>query len=75
MFWESAPYYDDGSPVFNEGVVYVGDTSGTLYGYDCETGATVFTEAISGGTRNAIGFAFGRMLVPSSNGIYCFETG
>ena len=74
ILWQSAAHYFDGSPVFNEGVVYIGDTSGTLYGYDCATGAVVFTQAISGGIRNAIGFAFGRMIVPARNGVYCFET-
>ncbi len=72
--WQSAALYYDASPVFNDGVVYIGDRSSTLYGFDAETGAVVFSELISGGTRNAIGFAFGRMIVPASNGVYCFET-
>ncbi len=72
--WESAAAYYDASPVYNEGVVYIGNTSGTLYGFDCETGSIVFTQAIQGGIRNAIGFAFGKMIVPANGGIYCFES-
>ncbi|MCD6217158.1 PQQ-binding-like beta-propeller repeat protein [bacterium] len=76
LFWRSPSFYCDASPVFNNGVVYAGEVGSPcrLRGFDCETGAEVFTQTLNGAPiRSAIGFAYDRMIVTNTNGVFCFE--
>ncbi len=76
LFWRSPSFYCDASPVINNGVVYAGEvyTPYRLRGFDCETGTEVFTQTLnSAAIRSAIGFAYDRMIVTNTNGVFCFE--
>lgn len=75
LFWKSPSFYCDASPVFNNGVVYAGEVSSPyrLRGFDCETGTEVFTQALNDAIRSSAGFAYDRMIITASDGIYCFE--
>ena len=76
LFWRSPVFYCDASPVFNDGVVYVGEvyTPFRLRGFDCETGAEVFAQSLNNvAIRSAVGFAYDRLIVTNTNGVFCFE--
>ncbi len=76
LFWRSPAFYCDASPVFNNGVVYAGNVRSpyNLYGFDCETGAQVFNQSLTGSpVRSAVGFAYDRLIVTNTNGVFCFE--
>lgn len=75
LFWKSFDFYSDASPVYDDGVIYCGDTyNDQLYGFDAATGAQIFQQPVTGGVRAAVGFAFGRMAVVTEAGVYCFES-
>ena len=74
LFWESPDFYADASPTLCNGVVYCGDVySLAVHGFDCATGAEVFTQAVDSDVRAETAFAFGRMIVMARSGIYCFD--
>ena len=76
LFWgyQSGSLYVDASPAYCEGNVYVGAYSdNSLHVIDALTGAQVTTISLNNGVRGAVGFAFGRLVVTTSSGVYCFE--
>ncbi len=74
LVWRDPGIYADASPIYCEGVVYIGDrNSNTLFGYDPATGAKVFTQPVNGGVAGAAAFAFGRLVFGTDNGVYAFE--
>jgi outer membrane protein assembly factor BamB len=72
--WKSVDFYCDSSPVYNDGIVWVGDVyNSRLYGYNWQTGARVVDRSLNDYVRSAVGFAFDKMVATTTSGVYCFE--
>jgi outer membrane protein assembly factor BamB len=72
--YQMGSFYVDASPVYCERRVYEGGVyDSSLHVIDALTGPQVSTISVNAAVRGSVAFAFGRLIVTTASGVYCFE--